>query len=180
MVYWTTNYSDSNSTQLTGWIVLLLLHADRVAVLAGSAGVDSGSGSAAGTPHHRPKGVFQVTQKQKTVDDMVLPQLFFILLNFSVCDNSVIAWWWTYFRTIIAPGNIQYVNFLINYYYYYLLLDYLQYKEDTSYIQATATYNWYNMNTIWNTKKTNKYWPYLQNLYFYSCSYRHTNWSLQK
>ena len=25
----------------------------------------------------------------------------------------MIAWWWTYFRLIIAPGNIQYVNFLL-------------------------------------------------------------------
>ena len=91
---------------------MLLLHADRVALLTSSAGVESGSGSAAGTPHHRPKGVFQVTQKQKTVDDMVLSQLFF-LLYFNFFDNFVIAWWWMYFRLIIASGNIQYVNFVL-------------------------------------------------------------------
>ncbi|KAK2569500.1 C2 domain-containing protein 5 [Acropora cervicornis] len=53
---------------------------DRVALLASSAGAESGSGSAAGTPHHRPKGVFQVTQKQKTVDDMEFP--FFTITKF--------------------------------------------------------------------------------------------------
>ena len=42
-----------------------------MAVLAGSAGVDSGSGSAAGTPFARAKGLWQVTQKQKMVDDLV-------------------------------------------------------------------------------------------------------------
>lgn len=53
---------------------------DRVALLTSSAGVESGSGSAAGTPHHRPKGVFQVTQKQKTVDEMEFP--FFTITKF--------------------------------------------------------------------------------------------------
>lgn len=44
---------------------------DRVALLAGSAGVESSSGSAGGTPYNKPKGLWQITQKQKTVDDMV-------------------------------------------------------------------------------------------------------------
>ena len=41
-----------------------------MALLAGSAGVDSSSGSAGGTPFPKAK-VWQVTQKQKTVDDLV-------------------------------------------------------------------------------------------------------------
>ena len=43
---------------------------DRVTLLASSVGVDSGSGSASGTPFPKAK-VWQVTQKQKTVDDLV-------------------------------------------------------------------------------------------------------------
>ena len=39
-------------------------------LLASSIGVDSGSGSAGGTPFPKAK-VWQVTQKQKTVDDLV-------------------------------------------------------------------------------------------------------------
>lgn len=39
-------------------------------LLASSVGVDSGSGSASGTPFPKAK-VWQVTQKQKTVDDLV-------------------------------------------------------------------------------------------------------------
>ena len=43
---------------------------DRVTLLASSVGVESGSGSASGTPFPKAK-VWQVTQKQKTVDDLV-------------------------------------------------------------------------------------------------------------
>lgn len=42
-----------------------------MAVLATSAGVDSNSGSAGGTPFTKAKGLWQVTQKQKMVDDLV-------------------------------------------------------------------------------------------------------------
>lgn len=49
----------------------LYINSDRVAVLASSAGVDSSSGSAGGTPFTRAKGLWQVTQKQKMVDDLV-------------------------------------------------------------------------------------------------------------
>jgi len=47
------------------------INSDRVAVLATSAGVDSNSGSAGGTPFTKAKGLWQVTQKQKMVDDLV-------------------------------------------------------------------------------------------------------------
>lgn len=43
-----------------------------MAVLASSTGVDSSSGSAGGTPFTRAKGLWQVTQKQKMVDDLVI------------------------------------------------------------------------------------------------------------
>ena len=42
-----------------------------MAVLATSAGVDSSSGSAGGTPFTKAKGLWQVPQKQKMVDDLV-------------------------------------------------------------------------------------------------------------
>ena len=42
------------------------------AVLATSAGVDSNSGSAGGTPFTKAKGLWQLTQKQKMVDDLVI------------------------------------------------------------------------------------------------------------
>lgn len=51
--------------------VLFSLYSDRVALLAGSVGVDSSSGSTSGTSFPRAKGLWQVTQKQKTVDDLV-------------------------------------------------------------------------------------------------------------
>ena len=47
-----------------------MLYSDLVALLASSAGVDNSSGSAGGTPFPKAK-VWQVTQKQKTVDDLV-------------------------------------------------------------------------------------------------------------
>lgn len=52
-------------------IFLSHIHSDRVAVLATSAGVDSNSSSACGTPFTKAKGLWQVTQKQKMVDDLV-------------------------------------------------------------------------------------------------------------
>ena len=52
------------------WILFFLFSPDRVTLLASSVGVDSGSGSASGTPFPKAK-VWQVTQKQKTVDDLV-------------------------------------------------------------------------------------------------------------
>lgn len=52
-------------------IFLSHINSDRVAVLASSAGVDSNSGSAGGTPFTKAKGLWQVTQKQKMVDDLV-------------------------------------------------------------------------------------------------------------
>lgn len=52
---------------------------DRVTLLASSVGVDSGSGSASGTPFPKAK-VWQVTQKQKTVDDLEFP--FFTITKF--------------------------------------------------------------------------------------------------
>ena len=61
---------------------ILLLHSDRVALLAGSAGVDSSSGSTGGASFPRPKGLWQVTQKQKTVDDLVNE----ILLRYSTFE----------------------------------------------------------------------------------------------
>jgi len=53
---------------------------DRVALLAGSVGVDSSSGSTGGASFPRPKGLWQVTQKQKTVDDLEFP--FFTITKF--------------------------------------------------------------------------------------------------
>lgn len=53
---------------------------DRVAVLATSAGVDSNSSSACGTPFTKAKGLWQVTQKQKMVDDLEFP--FFTITKF--------------------------------------------------------------------------------------------------
>ena len=52
-------------------IFLCHINSDRVAVLATSAGVDSNSGSAGGTPFTKAKGLWQFTQKQKMVDDLV-------------------------------------------------------------------------------------------------------------
>ncbi|XP_078345819.1 C2 domain-containing protein 5-like isoform X2 [Oculina patagonica] len=53
---------------------------DRVALLASSAGVDSSSGSATGTPFTKAKGLWQVTQKQKSADDLEFP--FFTITKF--------------------------------------------------------------------------------------------------
>ena len=54
------------------WLSFPLLPSDRVAFLVGSAGVDSGSGSAGSTPIPKTKGLWQASQKQKTVDDLVI------------------------------------------------------------------------------------------------------------
>lgn len=53
---------------------------DRVALLTSSAGLESGSGSTAGTSFPKPKGAWQVAQKLKTVDDMEFP--FFTITKF--------------------------------------------------------------------------------------------------
>ena len=54
------------------WLSFPVLPSDRVAFLVGSAGVDSGSGSAGSTSFPKAKGLWQATQKQKTVDDLVI------------------------------------------------------------------------------------------------------------
>ena len=53
-------------------------------LLASSVGVDSGSGSASGTPFPKAK-VWQVTQKQKTVDDLVSVVLIVTWSAFQTC-----------------------------------------------------------------------------------------------
>ena len=58
---------------LISYNFLTYINSDRVqAVMATSAGVDSNSGSAGGTPFAKAKGLWQVTQKQKMVDDLVI------------------------------------------------------------------------------------------------------------